>query len=317
MKQRFAFTIIPLVAQFIFVAVMALTSPALAFEAVADTQSKEASVETPPATFYGWVIPMTTFEPTIGMTVTAMIDNATCGTTTITELDGQLAYTIQVVAESVFDAPNGCGTAERRVDFVIDGHMMDGSPLWDNRQAQFHPLTMSATTLSQPITPHWQLIALPLVFGATPPADALASITDSYDLVYAYEADTQTWPRYAPDGPPFGNSLESVSPITGLWLHGTVSDTLVITGTNPITATIPLSTGWNLIGIPLSESRPVADVLAPIAGHYDLVYEYEADVWRRYAPDGPPFGNSLTTITPTNGYWIHVTEITTLPVNNR
>lgn len=85
--------------------------------------------------------------------------------------------------------------------------------------------------------------------------------------------------------------------------------------------TIPLVAGWNLVSIPVQPTdSDITEVLASIAGHYDLVYAYNgcdvADPWKSYNPSAPPFANDLTDVDSSMGLWIHMTsETSTLEVS--
>lgn len=172
------------------------------------------------------------------------------------------------------------------------------------------------TTIERSITVGWQLLSLPFVAPDTPIAEALATIDGSYDLVYVFDAEAGSWLRYAPDGPPFGNTLSTVDPTMGLWVRGSADATLTMTGDYPSSVDIPLVEGWNLIGIPLSEETPIADALQSISGEYDLVYKYQDGSWLRYAPDGPPFGNTLSVVNAGDAYWVRATTATTLTISD-
>ncbi len=92
-------------------------------------------------------------------------------------------------------------------------------------------------------------------------ADVLASVTGSYDLVYSWDAATQTWKKYDPTADPFVNTLASLTEVMGFWIHMIAGDTLVVVGNNPDSSTdIPLKAGWNLVGYPAisGESLPGA-----------------------------------------------------------
>lgn len=89
----------------------------------------------------------------------------------------------------------------------------------------------------------------------------------------------------------------------------------VTTGASGNTQYINLTTagsGWNMVSINLTPgSSAIADVLASISGKYDLVYAYQSGTWRSYTPG---VGGDLTTIDPSMGLWIHVTQNCTLTV---
>jgi sugar lactone lactonase YvrE len=163
-------------------------------------------------------------------------------------------------------------------------------------------------TINRPVQVGGQLLSLSFLAGATAPVEALATLDGCYELVYAYDAASQQWLRYAPDGPAFANTLKNIGPNDGLWIKGKHNDcTLHMQGAYPQAVTIPLEPGWNLVGINAPERSP-GDMLASIDGHYDLVYTTVGGIWLRYAPDGPAFANTLATMQPGHAYWIHVTD---------
>ncbi|MFN8440658.1 MAG: VCBS repeat-containing protein [Caldilineaceae bacterium] len=84
----------------------------------------------PPATFYGFVD--TQRDPSLhaGMTMRAKIGSAICGNATLQTWQGQLAYVIQVKA----DSGDGCGQGGQIVNFEIDGKSSSLTAMWDNRQ---------------------------------------------------------------------------------------------------------------------------------------------------------------------------------------
>jgi hypothetical protein len=80
---------------------------------------------------------------------------------------------------------------------------------------------------------------------------------------------------------------------------------------------IPLSNaGWNLFAYPVQETRPVTEALLSIAGNYNTVYGYEgtdeADPWKIYGVGAPTWVNDLTQLEFGQGYWINITDTTTL-----
>jgi hypothetical protein len=182
-------------------------------------------------------------------------------------------------------------------------------------------LALKTRVLERSLYAGWNLISLPV-----PPDDpaveaAFSMIEGSYSLMYAYDADYPApyWAKYDPDDP--GSALQQVDTHHGYWIDMTISDALTITGTYAISTVIPLNTGWNLIGFPSSVEKPVSEILAPIAGQYTIIWGYEAadaaDPWKKYDPAVPAFLNDLEMMQPWYGYWIDVTEPTTLTISSR
>lgn len=95
---------------------------------------------------------------------------------------------------------------------------------------------------------------------------------------------------------------------------------LITVGTPSISASIALTTGWNLVALPVQPVNPAIDqVLAPIAGKYTMVYTYNGcdstDPWKKYDPAAPLFANDLTQIQATQGFWIKVSTPASLAVS--
>ena len=76
---------------------------------------------------------------------------------------------------------------------------------------------------------------------------------------------------------------------------------------------IDLVSGWNFIGLPVTPtSTDIGDVLADIIGEVVVVWYYDGttQTWSNYIPSGPP--PSLTEMTEGKGYWVEITNPTTL-----
>jgi hypothetical protein len=73
----------------------------------------------PPATYYGLVAATNAFTPTTGMLIEAFVDGASCGRSTVQQVDNRLVYVIKVRAAGSGSA--NCGAAGRNVEFRING----------------------------------------------------------------------------------------------------------------------------------------------------------------------------------------------------
>lgn len=93
----------------------------------------------PPSTFYGWVTPGGDFAPTVGMSVTGTVAGQVCGATEVFVLEGQLAYALQVNSH---EDQAGCGVLGATVVFHVGEWEMAHDAAWDNRQANFWPLSV-------------------------------------------------------------------------------------------------------------------------------------------------------------------------------
>jgi hypothetical protein len=181
-------------------------------------------------------------------------------------------------------------------------------------------LDLAPDTITQSLASGWNLMSFPVTLDDPATESALETITDIYNVVWAYDACAtgDPWLKYDPDDPL--STLIAVDTMHGYWIDLTAGADLTVTGTHPISTAIDLCTGWNLIGYASVDARPVTEVLAPIDGQYDLVYGYDGsdteDPWKTYNPDAP-VGNDLTTMRPWYGYWIHMTDPATLTIPGR
>ena len=90
---------------------------------------------------------------------------------------------------------------------------------------------------------------------------------------------------------------------TGAWHSGT-NTRLEFHSTS-----IALQPGWNLVSFNLRPvNTAITDVLSSLAGHYDLVYAWNApgQTWLKY-DDIAMSGDNLSHVDETLGFWIHIT----------
>jgi hypothetical protein len=114
--------------------------------------------------------------------------------------------------------------------------------------------------------------------------------------------------------PALPGSYAVVATITDPNYSGSASGTMVILAKHSIS----LVPGWNLVSFNVHPtSTAIADVLAPIAGSFDLVYAWDADAssdyWLKYdnVPSSP---DTLSILDEKMGFWIHMTAADTLDV---
>jgi hypothetical protein len=98
----------------------------------------------------------------------------------------------------------------------------------------------------------------------------------------------------------------------------TADATLTLNGQTLAPQGIPLRQGWNMVGFPSQTERDMATLLTGISDHINVVWYYDASdpasPWKRHVPSGPPWGNTLGQFTPTQGYWMQVSEACTLTI---
>ena len=78
---------------------------------------------------------------------------------------------------------------------------------------------------------------------------------------------------------------------------------------------IPLTSGWNLISVPIQPANTaIGTVLNGISGSYTIVWAYMNGVWKLYDPSDPE-GSTLTTMEAGAGYWIKMGSAKALDVS--
>lgn len=150
----------------------------------------------------------------------------------------------------------------------------------------------------------WNLISLPLTPEDTNVLNVMSPVADNWNSVGSYEGGR--WKRYDLAGPDFLNTLTIMKPGKGYWLHMKSDDTLSISGSEPRVKSIPLTTGWNLVGYNSLNSMTTTEAMSSLAGNWNSVWSYEGGNWKRYDMTGPSFLNSLTIMEPGKGYWLNM-----------
>ncbi len=178
-----------------------------------------------------------------------------------------------------------------------------------------------ATGSDIPLLAGFNLVSIPNEPPNTDPSVVLSAITGQLTAAFAYDAcdAADPWKLYDP-ADPGASDLATLDHTQGLWLDITVPTVLPVAGAQPATTQIPLCTGWNLIGYPLAQARPVPAALASIAGKYVRVFGFEAgdpaDPWEVFDTAVPAWANDLQLMQQGRGYWVLVTEDTTLDYEN-
>jgi hypothetical protein len=117
------------------------------------------------------------------------------------------------------------------------------------------PMPENLITLKQ----GWNLISIPYIQDDQNLSKVLEDIDGNYDVVQHYNGtDTMDPWKNNLAGKTFGNDLNDISEKMGIWIHVTQpGDTIFqYNGTQPVVnQTIPLYSGWNLVGFPSLDSK--------------------------------------------------------------
>jgi RHS repeat-associated protein len=173
-----------------------------------------------------------------------------------------------------------------------------------------------------PLLSGWNLVSLPTRPVDTSPAAVFGSAGSALRRAYAYDVcdSADPWKVYDP-ADPAGSDLQTVDEHLGLWVDAATAASLPSPGAPPLGTTIHLCTGWNLIGFPAGQARPVQNALISIAGKYQRVFGYDAadaaDPWEVFDVSAPAWANDLQLLKPGQGYWILATQPADLQINNQ
>lgn len=146
---------------------------------------------------------------------------------------------------------------------------------------------------------------------ALPPAQAFASLGQTYRALYGWDAEARRWRIHLP-GALESSDLALVRPFTAYWLISDGAATYLPPATSiAAPAETPLSAGGNFIVYPGADT-PVAALAARLDGALLAIYGWDAENgrWRVYFPAVDP---ALATLRRWGVYWLILTRDATLP----
>jgi subtilisin-like proprotein convertase family protein len=89
-----------------------------------------SGVPTPPATYYGELLPGAGVTPVAGLSVEALIGGKVCGTAETVVHNGKIAFVVQVEADRADF--NACGSESRVITWRVGGAILPNVTVWDN-----------------------------------------------------------------------------------------------------------------------------------------------------------------------------------------
>jgi hypothetical protein len=153
-----------------------------------------------------------------------------------------------------------------------------------------------------PLDEGWNLISLPLEQRDGAISEVLSSIDGKWDCIQTYDAlSPDPWKTNATFKSAALNDLHTLDHRIGFWINTTEPGvTLIVSGDLPTSTSIPLYTGWNLVGYPSLVERDIATAL--VGTGYDLPVEgYNATAPYHISPLADTY-----MMKPGEGYWVHV-----------
>ncbi len=220
-------------------------------------------------------------------------------------------------------AQTGATAAETRLALQLPPQSPPSPPGFSpSRLGQSGFVHITAAAGDVAVLPGWNLASIPYEPADPNPAGLFAPLGGAVQRVWVYDAcdAADPWKLYDP-ADAAGSDLTSLDERQGFWLDATEAASLPGGGASaPAVTTIHLCAGWNLIGFPADQSRPVAAALLSIAGKYQRVFSYDPsdplDPWTIYSVSRPSWANDLQLLEPGRGYWILATQDADLVIQN-
>ena len=144
----------------------------------------------------------------------------------------------------------------------------------------------------------WNLISFYVESEDMTPATVLESVKGN--LVQIKDLKNS----YNPTLPAFINTLKGLNVKDGYWVKVDADVSFELEGMVPAGGSIPVRTGWNLVGYPRESGAAPANELTSLG---DIVLQFK-NLKDSYNPALPAFINTLKIITPGLGYWLKVSE---------
>lgn len=250
------------------------------------------------ATLYG-VVTIDEQPATEGDIVGAFVEGECRGVGTVFMLDGTAYVTLVVQQEQeetvqfkichvstceIFDA----GTKQ-----TAPGHTYSDVPI------EYTPEITQSLSLNS----GWNLISMCVVPEDMTPSSVFAPILSNLVQVKSVNKS------YDPNVVPQFNTLTELECGKGYWVKVSQDIQLDVTGMPADCTTIALSSGWNLVGYPFCQGpQDVETALSSIMA----VLEQAKSTNQSYDPDVAPQFNTLKEFEPGKGYWVNVTDPTSL-----
>ncbi|MFO7991495.1 MAG: sialidase family protein [Thermoplasmata archaeon] len=182
---------------------------------------------------------------------------------------------------------------------VNDGMSSITSPTWNFTTYHITHIDLSDALESE----GWNLVSCKLIAKY----DNLLSILEdghygikgNYQRVMYYSAASHEWRTYVPSRSEHFNDLTRVNRSISIWIKVNNSCRLSIEGTEPMSTTIGLHPGWNMVGYPCSTNQIASDVLPPEVS--------KIAVFNKWAPYNLEYIDDLSTevLIPGRGYWLY------------
>jgi len=140
-----------------------------------------------------------------------------------------------------------------------------------------------------------------------PTGDVVGSLSN-LDAVFEYqEGSSDAWKIYNPNLPSFViQDLTRMSRTEGYWIRMKGDEHFFLEGGLRVPTDVYLAPGWNLVGYPTNETKPVNQSFSSIEGNFTEVRTYNTAT-QSFISYVPGVGGALNQTEPYFGYWINAT----------
>lgn len=166
------------------------------------------------------------------------------------------------------------------------------------------PAAAQPREISVLLVPGWNNIGY---VGATEPVlTALAQLAGKYESVWTWDPQAQRWLGMNPLWPAAADFAE-LHQNQAYWVRMSATAELLM-DVPPNQPAVALGPGWNNFVYPGGEG-PVADALAPAAGRYSSVWQWDAgrQLWHGFTPVAP-MASDFTTLGPGRPYFLRLAD---------
>ena len=130
------------------------------------------------------------------------------------------------------------------------------------------------------------------------------------NAIFEYQegSSTDKWKSYNPNLPFYVvQDLSTMSRAEGYWIQMNDVEVLNLSGGLRVPTTIPLQTGWNLVGYPTNATKQANDSFSTVSGGYSEARAFNATT-QAFLSHIPPATGGLTHTAPGQGFWLNVTN---------
>lgn len=156
--------------------------------------------------------------------------------------------------------------------------------------------------LPVPLSQGWNFVSTPFIHSPANISSVLCTVAGKYDLVQFYDAydSKDRWKVLDIDKPDFLNDLIRTNNTRGFWLHVTAACTLTSFGSKPVTTSVHMVQGWNMVGYPSNNTaRTVSQVFASAPSGFRVqCFDKSAKYMLKDMVQ-------TDIVLPGNGYWVY------------